>query len=142
MRAGSALALGDVDEAHPGPSSPEIVGPAVSGRPRPPRSALGLVLDDRGPGALGTVVAELGDAAAIDTRVLLAHRLGPDESAWPSLADRLASDLLRPADITDPWLREATVSALEATVPILLGGHTLVGPGLPLLLPDRPAAGV
>ncbi len=100
------------------------------------------MLDDRGPGALGTVVAELGDAAAIDTRVLLAHRLGPDESAWPSLADRLASDLLRPADITDPWLREATASALEATVPILLGGHTLVGPGLPLLLPDRPAAGV
>ena len=61
---------------------------------RPPRSALGLLLDERGPAALGTILAELGDAAVVDTRVLLAHRLGADESRWPSPEDRYASDLL------------------------------------------------
>jgi CTP:molybdopterin cytidylyltransferase MocA len=101
---------------------------------RPPRSTLGLLLDDRGAGALGRVVAELGDAAVVDTRVLLAHRLGPDEDAWPATEDRYASDLLLPDAIGDPWLRELTLSARDAPVPVLLGGHSLVGPGLPILL--------
>ncbi len=105
----------------------------TDGRRRPPRSALGLILDARGPGALGAVLAELGDAAVIDTRVLLAHRLGAGEARWPSLADRLASDLLLPEEIADGWLRELTLAALEAPIPVLLGGHTLVGPGLPLI---------
>ena len=99
---------------------------------RRPRSVLGLLLDDRGPGDLGAIVAELGDAAAIDTRVLLAHRLGADEGHWPSAEDRFASDLLLAERIEDPWLRALTVSARDAAIPILLGGHTLVGPGLRL----------
>jgi hypothetical protein len=104
-------------------------GPAV----RPPRSVLGLLLDERGPGALGAIAAELGDAAIIDTRVLLAHRLGPDEGAWPAAEDRFASDLLAPGEISDPWLRTLTAAAAGASIPIALGGHTLVGPGLRLL---------
>jgi hypothetical protein len=100
---------------------------------RPPRSVLGMLLDERGPGAFGTVVAELADGAAIDTRVLLAHRLGADERRWPGTEDRFASDLGLPGRIDDPWLRELTASALAAPVPILLGGHSLVGPGLRLL---------
>jgi hypothetical protein len=100
---------------------------------RPPRSVLGMALDSRGPGALGAILSELGDAALIDTRVLLAHRLGADDRHWPSAGDRLASDLLRSSDIADQWLRDLTASAAGASIPIVLGGHTLVGPGAPLL---------
>jgi hypothetical protein len=102
--------------------------------PRPPRSVLGLLLDRQGPAALGDVLGSLGDAAIVDSRVLLAHRLGADERAWPPLEDRLASDLLLADRIGDPWLRELTRSAADASIPVLLGGHTLVGPGLPLAL--------
>jgi hypothetical protein len=35
-------------------------------------------------------------------------------------------------EIADPWLRDLTRSAAEAAIPIVLGGHTLVGPGLRL----------
>jgi hypothetical protein len=95
---------------------------------------LGLVLDDRGPEALGTILAELGDAAIVDTRVPLAHRLGADERDWPGAEDRFASDLLLPDGIRDPWLRALTASARDSTIPVLLGGHTLVGPGVRLAL--------
>jgi hypothetical protein len=104
---------------------------------RPARSVLGIVLDDRGAGALGRVLAELGDAAIVDTRVLLAHRLGADERRWPAAEDRFASDLLLPDRVSDPWLRALTVAALEAPIPILLGGHSLVGPGMRLALDGR-----
>ena len=104
---------------------------------RPPRSTLGLVLDREGPEALGRIVAGLADAAVIDSRVLLAHRLGVDEDAWPPAEDRFASDLLLPDRIGDPWLRSLTTAAVEASIPIALGGHTLVGPGLRLLLGRR-----
>ena len=101
---------------------------------RPTRSTLGLLLDRDGPQALGRIVAELADAAVIDTRILLAHRVGRDEAAWPAVGDRFASDLLLPDEVEDPWLRALTRSALEAPIPVALGGHTLVGPGLRLLL--------
>ena len=78
---------------------------------RPPRSTLGLVLDREGPEALGRIVAGLADAAVIDSRVLLAHRLGADEGAWPPAEDRFASDLLLPDRIGDPWLRSLTTAA-------------------------------
>ena len=107
---------------------------------RPPRSLLGRVLDLDGPGALAARLGELGDAAVVDTRVLLAHRLGTDESGWPSAEDRFASDLLEPRAIADPWLRELTGSAAIGHPPILLGGHSLVGPGVRLLRPHPAAA--
>jgi CTP:molybdopterin cytidylyltransferase MocA len=112
------------------PSSPE---PDPTPPQRPPRATLGRLLDARGPAALSATVAELADAAVIDSRVLLADRLGRDERTWPSPEDRFASDLLRASDIDDPWLADLTRSAAAAEVPILLGGHTLVGPGLQLL---------
>lgn len=115
-------------------SSRLAVGAEGSRRPaRPPRSVLGALLERDGPKALGHILGELGDAAIVDTRVLLAHRLGPDEAAWPPAEDRYASDLLEPASIEDQWLRELTESALQAPIPVLLGGHSLVGPGLRLV---------
>ncbi len=109
---------------------------AQLGRPnrRPPRSVLGELLDRDGPASLGRHVAAISDGALIDSRVLLAHRLGADEGAWPPAEDRFASDLLLPERVGDPWLRELTAAARDAGVPILLGGHGLVGPGVRLAL--------
>ena len=122
LRASARLALADGPDARP---------------QRPPRSVLGALLDRDGPEALGARLAELGDAALVDSRVLLAHRLEADESAWPSPEDRFASDLLAPERVHDPWLGALTRSAVEAPIPILLGGHTLVGPGIRLALGPR-----
>lgn len=122
-------------------SSPEALGGQrlPSARSRPPRSVVGMLLDDRGPEALGASLAELGDGAVVDTRVLLAHRLGVDERRWPGAEDRFASDLLLPEGIRDAWLRDLTASAREASIPILLGGHSLMGPGIRLALGDAQA---
>lgn len=104
---------------------------------RPAASVLGSLLDRDGPAALGAVLAALGEAAVIDSRVLLAHRFGADERAWPSTEDRFASDLLAHESIADPWLATLTRAAAEASIPIVLGGHTLVGPGLRVAVRGR-----
>ena len=92
-----------------------------------------MLVDRDGPGALGGLLAQLGDAAVVDTRVLVAHRYGVDEGGWPPAEDRFASDLLLPDQIADPWLRSLVAGVREAPIPILAGGHTLVGPGIRLL---------
>jgi len=120
LRAASTLALGIAD------------GDAVAAR-RPPRSTLGLLVDRDGPEALGGLLAELGDGAIVDTRVLMAHRSGTDEAGWPPPEDRFAADLLLPDRIADPWLRALIMGLRDAPIPVLAGGHTLVGPGIRLL---------
>ena len=105
---------------------------------RAPASILGALLDREGPGSIGDHLARFGDAAIVDSRVLLAHRLGADEAVWPVAEDRFASDLLLADRIADPWLRELTASAAGASIPVLLGGHTLVGPGVRLVAGDPP----
>jgi hypothetical protein len=107
----------------------------VATEQRPPRSVLGELLDRDGPESLARHAAALADAAVIDTRVLMAHRFGAAESAWPPAEDRFASDLLDAAAVAHPWLRGLTAAAAEAPsgYPILLGGHTLVNGGLRLL---------
>jgi hypothetical protein len=106
---------------------------------RPPGSILGLLLDRDGPGSLGDHLARFADAAIVDSRVLLAHRVGAEEAGWPAAEDRFASDLLLAERIADPWLRELTASAAAAPIPVLLGGHTLVGPGVRLVVGGAPA---
>ena len=101
---------------------------------RPATSVMGALLERDGPESFGEHVARLGDAAIIDTRVVIAHRRGADEAGWPPTEDRFASDLLLADRVADPWLRAVTASAAAAPVPIVLGGHTLVGPGLALAL--------
>lgn len=104
---------------------------------RPAASVLGALLDRDGPVSIGDHLARLADAAIVDTRVLMAHRFGAEEAGWPIAEDRFASDLLLADRIADPWLRELTAAAAEAAIPVVLGGHTLVGPGLPLALGRR-----
>ena len=109
--------------------------------PRAPGSILGSLLERDGPGSLGRHLARFGDGAIIDSRVLIAHRFGADEGRWPAAEDRFASDLLLPERIADPWLRELTASAAAAPIPVVLGGHTLVGPGVRLVLGGRSRPG-
>lgn len=115
-------------------SSPLAIAGASATVRREPNSTLSLLLEQRGAAAFAEIVGELGDAAFVDSRVLLAARLGADESDWPDAFERFNSDLHRPAQIGDPWLRDLTASAAAASLPILLGGHSLVGPGVRLLL--------
>jgi hypothetical protein len=61
------------------------------------------------------------DAAFIDSRVLLAHH-----RLWPAEAERYASDLGLTAHISNGWLKEFTVAALRAPIPVVLGGHGLM----------------
>jgi len=104
-------------------------GMAAAARGGPPRSLLGYHLQAVGLARFFEEMATLGDAAFIDTRVLLAH-LG----LHPSRADRFLSDLGRPAEIEDRFLRELTEAAAGATIPVLLGGHSLVSGGLMALI--------
>jgi hypothetical protein len=101
---------------------------------RRPASVLGMVLEREGPKEIGMVVGRLADGAIIDSRVLMAHRHGAGETAWPSPEDRFASDLLLADLVRDHWLQQLTLHAWSHDLPIALGGHSLVGPGLGLAL--------
>jgi len=89
------------------------------------RSLLGFYLEEAGPARFFHALEELADLALLDSRVLFAH-LGLS----PKASDRFWSDLLRPEEVGDPLVREFTVAAKEAPVPIVLGGHSLVSGGL------------
>jgi hypothetical protein len=93
------------------------------------RCLLGYALEQLGYEGFFAYLAERYSAALIDSRILFAH-LGK----WPSDADRNYSDLSRPAQIEDPAIRRLTASALEAPIPVLLGGHSLMSGGLLALL--------
>jgi hypothetical protein len=67
----------------------------------------------------------LADAMVWDDRVLWAAR-----GLWPSAIDRYASDLGLVDQISDPFIRDFTQSIIEAPIPIITGGHTLVSGGL------------
>jgi len=82
-------------------------------------------LADRGPGGFFDAVSRMGNALILDSRVILAHR-----RSWPSAADRFHSDLGQPEHIEDPFLRDFTAAAVEAPIPVVLGGHSLVSGGL------------
>jgi hypothetical protein len=97
-------------------------GRAASGEAR---SLLGYYLEEVGPSRLFETLAQLGNAAIIDTRVLLAH-LRLDASR----EERFLSDLGRWRELPEGALRDLTRAAVEAPIPVLLGGHSLVSGGL------------
>lgn len=73
-------------------------------------------------------LGEMGDAAFIDTRPLFAHM-----GLKPSRPDRFRSDAMTPDGIADGWVRDLTAAALEAPIPVVLGGASLVASGVQLL---------
>ena len=79
-------------------------------------------------------LASLGDAVILDTRVVMAALAGSsDAEAWPPPEERFASDFLDPNPVETAWLRDLTDAAAAASVPFVLGGHTLVSDGLRIL---------
>jgi hypothetical protein len=100
-------------------------GLEADARSRAARSLLGLYVDEVGPGRAFESLAELGDAAFVDSRVLLAHA-----RVEASRADRFLSDMGRWQEVGEPFLRELTRAAAGAPIPVLLGGHSLVSGGL------------
>ena len=89
------------------------------------RSVLGHYLDAVGLERFFEGLATMGQAVFIDNRVILAHR-----GLWPSAADRFYSDLRRPEQVGEPFLREFTAAAMAAPVPVIMGGHSLVSGGM------------
>jgi hypothetical protein len=92
---------------------------------RTARSLLGFFIESAGLDRFFEILPQLGDAAFIDTRVLLAH-FGIEATR----EDRFLSDLGRWGEIREPFLRDLTRGAVEASIPVLLGGHSLMSGGL------------
>ncbi len=93
------------------------------------RSLVGFYLAAVGVQRFFATLAELADAAFLDSRVILAHR-----GLQPSRADRFLSDLGRHEDVEDPFLRELTEGAAGAAIPVALGGHSVMSGGLMALI--------
>ncbi|MFQ5473294.1 MAG: hypothetical protein ACE5FA_10475, partial [Dehalococcoidia bacterium] len=89
------------------------------------RSMVGYFLEAAGYTHFFDALSELGDAAIIDTRVLLAHK-----RIDATRGDRFLSDAGRWSEIEDEYLRDLTLAAIDAPIPVLLGGHSLVSGGL------------
>jgi CTP:molybdopterin cytidylyltransferase MocA len=89
------------------------------------RSLVGFFIDVAGIDRLFEVLPQLGDAALIDTRVLLAHK-----RIDATREDRFLSDRGDWKNIRQPFLRDFTRAATEAVIPVLLGGHSLMSGGL------------
>jgi hypothetical protein len=92
------------------------------------RSLLGFHLQAMGVGRFFEDLGQLGDAALIDSRVLIAHA-----GKTPSREDRFLSDAGLSTKVSDPFLRELTGGAVQAPLPVVLGGHSLMSGTLMLL---------
>ena len=93
------------------------------------RSILGQLIAEAGPErAFGVLLPELCAAAFIDIRPALVQ-LG----IRASKADRFAADIGRVEEIEDAGLRAIVAAAAASPVPVVLGGHSLVGGALELL---------
>jgi hypothetical protein len=99
-----------------------------------PRSLLADWVTEKGPTSLIEHLVDLGNAVILDTRVVMAAMVGSaDPAVWPSPEERFASDFADPTPVSAEWLREMTTAAASASVPFVLGAHTLVSDGLRIL---------
>lgn len=111
------------------------------------RSLVGAYAEAVGWTAFFAELSRTAQAAFMDTRVLFAHRQamlrrvaekgGQNKCSVIdfelSEADRFFADLGLYEEIADPWLRELVRAAVDAPIPILMGGQSLVSGGLGLL---------
>lgn len=89
------------------------------------KTLMGKLIEELGFENFFKFLAQLAQGAVLDTRVLFEHfkwKLSP--------TDRFASDLGEIDLISHPLLREFTQAAMDAPIPVLLGGHSLVAGGL------------
>ncbi|MGQ9516388.1 MAG: hypothetical protein ACUVT1_03895 [Anaerolineae bacterium] len=92
-------------------------------------SLVGYYAGTLGFAGLFKYLGQLANAVILDSRVLFAHL-----EHWPSDADRCYADLGQPDKIEDPVIRELIQAALEAPIPVAMGGHSLLSGGLLALL--------
>ena len=85
------------------------------------RSLLGTYYEAVGPRRFFNVIAEMAQGFFWDNRVVWAHH-----GVWPSPNDRFYSDLRQPEMIEDSFVRRMTEAALDAPIPVVMGGHSLV----------------
>ena len=74
-------------------------------------------------------LSSLSDAALIDSRVMLAA-----QGLWPDNSSRFNADLFRWEQVEDQFLRDLSQAASEASIPVLLGGQSVVSGGLMALV--------
>ncbi|MDP3058696.1 MAG: hypothetical protein Q8N36_04500, partial [bacterium] len=96
-------------------------------------SLLGHFLAEVGPEKFFQYISNICDVAFIDTRVLFGHfKLHLSEG------ERFASDLGLVEEIKNSWLLEFTQAAKLASIPVILGGHSLVTGGMWAILDMLP----
>lgn len=105
-----------------------IEGRGMRSQRNPRDPVLRQVLQESGPVAFFERLARAYDAAIVDTRAFLA-----DAGRLPEAKVRFASDLLKTEDIDDPAWLAFTEAAIDAPIPVFLGGHSAVSGGLYLL---------
>ncbi len=98
-------------------------GMRAFGRDKPgmARSLIGRMIQARGPEAFFADLAWCSDAAFIDTRVLFAHM-----GARLSQEERFCSDLFLWENVRNGDAVRLVQAALDAQIPVMLGGHSLV----------------
>ncbi|GAB4571855.1 MAG: hypothetical protein Kow0077_09580 [Anaerolineae bacterium] len=89
------------------------------------KSLPGELIKTQGAYGFFRTLSNMTDAAIIDSRPLMAAA-----GIWPEAAQRFASDLFDSESIADGWLKDFTLAAREASIPILLGGHSVVAGGI------------
>ena len=88
-------------------------------------SLLGYYIEEMGLPKFFSYLEKVVQVAFIDSRVLFAH-FKKDYTT----EERFLSDLGRWQELRDPWLKEFTRLSAESSIPIILGGHSLVSGGL------------
>lgn len=93
------------------------------------------LIDQVGPRRFFRQLEAVCSAVFFDTRVVFANR-GRRVTEW----DRFHSDLGMVEQIRDPWVRAFTEAAVQAQIPVVLGGHSVVAGGLWVLADQAIAA--
>lgn len=88
-------------------------------------SLLSSAMDAMGEDAFIQTMESMMDAVLWDTRVWMAHH-----RIWPPDADRFAADLGLLDQIHDEPLKKLTEAQWKASIPIVCGGHGIVGGSL------------
>lgn len=88
-------------------------------------SLMGYFLQEVGPRRFFQYCAKVAQCAFMDTRVLMVH-LG----IQPDAEERFRADLGLWQELRHPVLRDFTQAAVECSIPVICGGHSLVLGGL------------